>query len=191
MSHGHRVWLLCEDPRTGRFLRRLCRRFQIEVLDVIVSPNGKGSASAWVIKNYAKWATRLRSKRHQVKLGLLVHVDGDNLGVASRKAQLDASLQSEMRGRRSPEEPIAIFVPTWCIETWLLHLAGIAQPLESTKLKRTGTDPSYLTAVRDLEAAEADAIRRAVAAWPGTPSIAALLPSLVDASQEAHRIGRH
>ncbi|HEY3358892.1 MAG TPA: hypothetical protein VGQ83_36925 [Polyangia bacterium] len=127
-----------------------------------------------------------RSKNYQRHLGLLVHIDGDDRGVEKRKAELDSRLQTAMPRPlpvRAPDEPVAVFVPTWCSETWLMHLTGLAQPPESAKLKRD-PDPTYGEALDAVSADETGVVRRAVAAWPRSSP-----PSLDDAKSEARRIG--
>lgn len=186
MSNGFRVRILCEDRLTERFLRKLCERFGVHVLDVVIHPGPRGAASAWVSAQYPRLVQLRRSKKHQQNLGLLVHIDGDNVGLQARKVELDAKLCAfvPQLDRRRPNEPVAVFVPTWCIETWLLHLAGIAQPPETEKLKRGCVpDPAYRPALNELKADERSAIEKASRAWPGTSS-----SSLQDAATEARRI---
>ncbi|MBN1610909.1 MAG: hypothetical protein JW940_30035 [Polyangiaceae bacterium] len=186
MSQSHRVRVLCEDRRTERFLRRLCERLNVRVEEILVAPSGAGDASRWVIAQYRDRVRQLRSKRFQSNLGLLAQVDGDKFGVVDRKRQLDKSLADASLQRRQNDEPIAIFVPTWCIETWILHLTGIAEPPESAQVKR---DPTYQDALHELDADERGHLMKAVAGWPAAPGGAALLPSLQDACTEGRRVG--
>jgi hypothetical protein len=179
MSKRFRVRILCEDRTAQRFLTKLCERYKIDVY-VETAPKGKGCASDWVLARYPELVRQRRSKNFQQNLGLLVHVDGDNQGVAARKSQLEARLMAVQLAKLGGNEPVAIFVPTWCIETWLLHLTGIAQPPESVHL---GHDPTYNAALRKLEA-DKKAPARAAAAWPGSS-----VPSLQDGATEARRIG--
>lgn len=185
MSSGYRVRILCEDRRSERFLTRLCESHQVEVLTVDVAPAGIGAASAWVLERYPDLVRQRRSKNYQHHLGLLVHVDGDNLGVAARKAALDARLVASPVPVRGVDERIALLVPTWCIETWLLHLSGIAQPPEDAKLKRD-PDPTWRPALRQIESTETTSVRTAVSAWH---TLVPAPSSLVDARVEARRIG--
>ena len=182
-----RVRLLCEDRRAERFLRTLCQRFGVKVLEIVIAPKGRGAASDWVLAQYPRLTRQHRSQKFQRNLGLLVHIDGDAAGVQARKSALDASLAASNPplGHRKHDEPVAIFVPTWCIETWLLHLAGISQPPETARLKRY-PDPAHRPAMGELEADETAVIERAVKAWPGASS-----PSLQDAATEGRRIGFH
>src|SRR5678816_3410471 len=94
MANDRRVRLLCEDRRTDRFLRRLCKRFDVFVLESDVAPAGIGDASLWVRKRYAACVELLRARRHQRNLGLIVAIDGDNKGLDRRKAELAAELEA-------------------------------------------------------------------------------------------------
>jgi hypothetical protein len=82
-----------------------------------VSPQGKGAASAWVLANYATQVRKRRSKSFQANLGLLVVIDGDNVGLEARLEQLEDELAAASVKPRETNEPIAVFVPTWSIET--------------------------------------------------------------------------
>jgi len=185
MSSRYRVRILCEDRRTERFLRRLCKAHDVRILDVEVAPSAQGAASAWVQARYARLVRQRRSRNFQAHLGLLVHIDGDNEGVRSRKEALDHELSKAGFDQRGSQEPIALFVPTWCIETWLLHLSGLAQPPETAQLKRD-PDPTCSAALRALEASEAHHLGVAVGAWR---TLTPAPPSPVNARAEASRIG--
>ena len=172
---GWRVDILCEDHRTERFLLRLCQRFGVGVLHVYIAPDGKGSASNWVMKQYPLQTRRRRSKNYQKFFGLLVAVDGDEIGFHKRKEQL-AKLAP-----REGSEPIALFVPTWAIETWLAFLCDAESVTEDQKLKKL--EP-YARLWKDGET-EAATILQASQRWPGT----APLSSLADSVVEGRRIG--
>ena len=127
-----RVW--CEDPRQEQFVRELFRRFGFDRRSVRVkhAPDGRGSASQWVITRYSEEVIRqARATRNQANLGFLVMVDGDNQGVVARKKTLCG-----VPDQRAPGERIAICVPTWSIETWLLWLCGETGIREDTSYKR-------------------------------------------------------
>lgn len=180
MSSGFRVRILCEDRLSERFLRKLCKARHIKVLDVQVAPAGKGAGSAWVIEKYAEMVRKRRSKNFQQNLGLLVHVDGDDVGVDARKRQLEKGLISQAIEPRGSDEPVAVLVPTWCVETWLLHLAGIAQPPETAQLKR---DPKWHGETERLKTLALD---KAAVGWS---SFEPAPPSLRDGRVEASRVG--
>lgn len=181
MPEGRRVRLLCEDPRTDRFLRKLCKRFNVWVLESDVAPNGRGDASVWVRRRYASSVARLRARRYQRNLGLIVAIDGDNKGVSARKAELAAELAAVHMPPRADDEPIAVFVPTWSIETWLALLCGAENVTETEPLK---DHPDFRKFWED-GTVEAKAIATAVEAWKGD---IAPLPSLADGYEEAARV---
>jgi len=65
-----------------------------------------------------------RSRKGLVKQALIVMMDGDRWGVRERLAQLDAACRKAEVQPRDAEEHVAIFVPTWRIETWFAYLEG-------------------------------------------------------------------
>ncbi|MBL8919052.1 MAG: hypothetical protein JNJ54_09355 [Myxococcaceae bacterium] len=132
-----RVRLLCEDRRAERFFRRLCEQAGVRVVGVEVAPDGQGSAADWVLSRYPALVRQRRAKAFQANLGLLVHIDGDAVGVTQRKTELDARLAAHSMEARQAAEPVAVCVPTWCIETWVLHLAELGTPAESVRVNRT------------------------------------------------------
>ena len=179
---GRRVRLVCEDRMTERFLSRVCQRQKISVLHVDIAPSGKGAASAWVRRRYPDFVKLQRSKNYQRNLCLLVAIDGDNRGVSVRKLELAQELSSSGAEAREPEEPIAVFVPTWSIETWLASLVDSRTHDEDRPLKED-------SAVRHFwqdEARKAQTINTASNNWrAGLP----LPPSLAEAYTEGERIG--
>jgi len=172
-SEGWRIEILCEDRRAERFLRRLCDRFRIRVLRVDVAPSGKGSAADWVLRRYPEVLKQLRSKNFQTRLGLVVHLDGDHVGLAPRKQQLKADA-------RGDDEPVALMVPCWSIETWLAALCG----REVSEMEPLKENSSFSDLWADGRT-ETATIQKAVEAWPSPKP----LPSLSEAQREAVRIG--
>lgn len=166
-----RVVVLCEDAAQRDFAHALCRRLELRIVHTLAAPSGHGAASAWVLRNYAAQVKKLRAKAHQTNLGLLVVIDGDNQGSAQRLSALNALAP------RAGSEPIAILVPTWSIETWLLWLCGqdvneLATYKESSLFRTVDPTP-----------------RRAMAGWePARSSEATQLPSLAAARLELSRL---
>ena len=181
-DRGQRVRLVCEDRLTEQFLSRVCQRRRIQVLHVEVAPSGKGAASAWVRRKYPAFVKLHRSKNYQKGLCLLVAIDGDHQGIRARKLELAQELITADVGARAGDEPMAIFVPTWSIETWLASLSGGTPHDEDRALKED-------SAVRHLwqdHQMTARTIAQAADNWRAGP---ALLPSLEDAYTEGDRIG--
>lgn len=177
-----RVRILCEDRRTEQFVCRLCKRYDVRVEHVAPAPAGKGSASAWVRLKYATSVRKRRSKNFQANLGLLVVIDGDNVGVEGRLRELAQQLEDAAIDPRGPDEAIAVFVPTWSIETWLAHLTGADGVDEKAPLK---LDERYRVLWNEPKAAS-ETIKTAVAGWDDSSTP---LPSHRAALAEARRIG--
>lgn len=157
----------------------------MRVVFVVVAPKGEGAASAWVVKQFAEQVRQLRAKRHQKRLGLIVQVDGDNVGVASRLQQLAAALDEDDAMPVGESEPIAMLVPTWSVETWALHLTGLGQPPESIKLK-DGPPSAWSAGLAALDASPRELMQKAAAAWR---TLEPAPPSLREARLQAARVG--
>jgi hypothetical protein len=171
-----RVVVLCEDAAQRDFAHSLCRRMGLRVLRTLAAPSGHGAASAWVRRNYAAQVKALRAKVHQTNLGLLVVIDGDDVGTAQRLAALDAELVGATAARRQGEA-IALLVPTWSIETWLLWLCG-----QNVNERATYKASAVLRSV-------APTPRRAMEGWePARSNEATQLPSLACARAELARL---
>lgn len=177
--------LLCEDRRSESFLEHLCRQHGVKIVHVHIAPQGEGAASAWVIKQFADRVRQLRAKKNQRNLGLLVHVDGDDVGVVHRLGSLSRQLEEEGLERVADQEPIGVIVPTWSIETWTLHLVGRGQPPENVRLKG-GPRTQWASDVDWLDQNQRHAFVVAARAW-GT--LAPAPPSLEAARLEAGKVG--
>jgi hypothetical protein len=178
--------VLCEDDTQRRFLEALCERWGIGARERRVAPlaRGRGAAEMWVRRHYAQWVRTLRAMGRR-RAGLLVAVDGDRHGVERRRRQLEQALREAGLPARGADEAIALCVPTWSIETWLLWLTGDGQVSEDEPYKET---PRY------RRAAEADVAttRRAAEAFVAGPrdGEAERVPSLTDARREVERLPR-
>ncbi|MCA9521004.1 MAG: hypothetical protein KC609_08530 [Myxococcales bacterium] len=80
---------------------------------------------------------------------------------------------------RQAHERIALPVPTWSVETWLLALLGEADLSESA---------SYKTAFPPTGRDESQALDNAAAQWANASTIAQQLPSLADGAIEIARL---
>lgn len=136
-----RLRVLCEDRKTENLVRRLCDAWGIGYREarISVAPSVRGAASAWVLAQYADHLAGFRAvANHQLELGLLVVVDGDSQGVVARKSTLEARAGGASGRRGAPRgkgERVAIWVPTWSVETWLLWLGGEHSVDEATSYK--------------------------------------------------------
>jgi len=117
--------ILCEDKQQEVFCRKLLAEMRWKLRRpprVLIAPGGKGSAKKYVLKNFPKELSEYRAKRNRVNTKLLVVIDGDELGVEKTLFNLSESCVKESVEFRKKNEAVAIFVPTWNIETWLAYL---------------------------------------------------------------------
>jgi hypothetical protein len=134
--------LLGEDQNHERFALGLMRRlgFNSQPVKVFLSPSGRGAASAWVTAQYADVLRRTVRIRPGERVALVVMIDGDRVGVRQRKHELAEALRMRHFPARSETEPLAVLVPTWSIETWLIGLRDDLN--ETTPLKEYLRDPT-------------------------------------------------
>lgn len=176
--------VLVEDSRTERFFRELLLHlgFERHKLYFIPAPKGKGDAKAWIRaqSQYPSEVRKLRQRRFQ-QVFLITVMDGDNADPLRRKAELDICLQDQGMDPRQADERIAIPVPTWSIETWLLALLG--ESVDETTSQKREFEKRY------PGKGERTGLRDAAQAWRdragGIPSV----PSLADSRIEMRRIG--
>ena len=118
--------LVCEDQQHEAFGRRFLQYMghvtHARQIRVKSSPFGKGAGDRFVLETYAKELEA--GRRSHVDRTLIVIIDGDNTGVDGRLRQLDEATRRRGIGGRSPADQVAIFIPTWNIETWLAYLDG-------------------------------------------------------------------
>ena len=191
-----RLKILCEDAAQRAFAYALCERHGISRRDItmLAAPSGQGSGKNWVIKKYAAPSDGLvrttRSKNFQPQLGWLAIVDGDAEGAPMRLRELEEELRRAGLQPRSASEPLAIFVPTWSIETWLLWLWGDDDVDEKASYKQDGRAGTAERAKRSREAHGARRPAEAAAAFDAPPRAgeSVRVPSLVMARQEAKRL---
>ncbi|MGH9752571.1 MAG: hypothetical protein ACREA2_07290 [Blastocatellia bacterium] len=175
--------VLVEDRRTERFFRELLvdLGFDKRKITFKPAPSGRGDAGDWVRAQYPAEVNLLRQKRHQRRLFLLAARDGDNEGLAKRKADLDRALDEQALDARQDSERIVTPVPTWSIETWLLALLGDATVDEDESRKR------------DFERRypgkqEGQTLQDAAQAWRSKADQIPSVPSLADSKTEMNRM---
>ncbi|MCB9541615.1 MAG: hypothetical protein H6703_04100 [Myxococcales bacterium] len=171
------VW--CEDPRQASFLRHLPAGlgFDKRRLEFHVAPRGDGAAERWVLLQYPEAMRRLRSRKYQQHLGLVIMRDGDRPGFARRVAEMDAALTAAAMPVRGAAERVALPFPQWCVESWLLVLLGEAAD-------EAASDKQAFQSAHAGQ--ETDATRAAAAAWSGCPTPT---PSMQAADAEIARLG--
>lgn len=174
-----RVTVLSEDARTEGFIRALLISlgFHARRMTFDTAPSGQGAAEAWVLRRYLGEVRELRRRGYQKALRLIAVRDGDRFGLAARKLQMEQELKTAGLVPRGPDDAIAVLIPTWSIETWLLALLGETGVHESTSLK---------TAFEGRKTREREDVRAAAEAWRS--GAGSQLPSLVDGRVELERI---
>lgn len=127
MSEGRTAVILCEDLLSSVVLRRLIakkwgKRFpRVRILPL---PAGRGCGSQYV---RARYPDEVRAQRtSHVSQVLVVHMDGDDVGLQGRTNALAARLADEGHPARAKDEPIAHVIPCWQLETWVAHANGEA-----------------------------------------------------------------
>jgi hypothetical protein len=183
MSRDRVRWsLLCEDREMRSFFSRLGELvFGEGPRRIHVAPRGEGAAEEWVRKQYPSLAKTYRQFRRE-NVALLVAIDGDREGTTRRKRELDEALVKANMSSRTSDEAIAVCVPTWSIETWIVWLCGWEGVTETQPYK----DSNEYTRARRTDEVSAKA---AVAKWtPVRPGEQDGVPSLTDARTELQRM---
>lgn len=182
MRRRTQLVVLCEDVEHERFFRHLCRELKfLRHVRFVLAPPGSGAAEQWVRSRYPLEVRVYRSKANHLTNGLLVVIDGDQLGVDRRKSQLDEALEQDGQETRRPGDRIAACVPTWSIETWLLWLCGTDPVDERTPYKR---DPTFQRKREAGEVSPEDAVK----AWFSPRQRSSAPSSLADGRTELARI---
>jgi len=126
VSRTVQLVLLCEDSQHETFARRFLgkagwstRRLRIERV-----PPPRGSGAAFVRDRFPEELSAYRANRHRVAQGLIVLLDGDSRGVDARLKELESACRTQGIDPRTDDDKVAIFIPTWRIETWLAYLGG-------------------------------------------------------------------
>lgn len=112
MSRNVQIVLLCEDTQHEAFARRFLNRmgWSTRRMRVEKGSDRGGSAEQFVRKRFPTEIEAYRSKRSSVGQALIVVLDG-------------ACTSGGKKPRRT-DERVAVFVPTWRIETWFAYLDG-------------------------------------------------------------------
>jgi len=83
---------------------------------------GRGSADQFVRQQFPRELKAHRT-RH-VSQAFVTMIDGGRHGVDARLGQLDEACHAGGIDVRTPGERVAVFIPTWNIETWFAYLDG-------------------------------------------------------------------
>jgi len=120
------IIILCEDLMHGNFVRHYLLQKGVppnKIIRINNCPAGKQSGAQYVLQNYPKEVSALRST-HYISQGLIAVIDADTFTgeerIANcRKALLDAGLEN-----KTDAESISVIVPRRNVETWIYHLLG-------------------------------------------------------------------
>ena len=118
--------IVCEDRQHEVFVRRFLKKMGViknnRSLRIEKAPVGRGAADKFVLDRYV---TELKAARQaHVDRKWIILLDGDKFGVASRLRQLKHACEQKGVQARSAADRVAVFIPTWNIETWLAYLGG-------------------------------------------------------------------
>src|SRR5262245_5670710 len=124
-GRGVRFTVLVEDRALERFVRECLYVLGVHTREIriVAYTAGRGSAKQWIDREYPIQVEAHR-RRSSENIGLVVATDADQQTVQQRVVRLGEVLQAASRNARGPDERIAIWVPRWNIETWLLFLSG-------------------------------------------------------------------
>jgi hypothetical protein len=178
-SKGTRVTLLVEDRYLERFARKVLSQLRFGEHEIRVVPYLVGkNAKQWVTKEYPQQVRAHRREASRQSVALLVCTDADEQSVAQRQAALETALKGGDEAARGERERIALWIPKWHIETWLLFLDGKSVD-ENTSYKNALKDPDFRAA--------AD---RFVELWRTSQRDSGIdvLPAMKDAFQETIRL---
>ncbi|MDE0524556.1 MAG: hypothetical protein OXH79_21655 [Boseongicola sp.] len=124
MSRKVKLVLLCEDSQHDTFLRRFLKALNWDTREMRVARvrAGMGSGEQFVRTRLPIELKAYRQNRNRVAYALVVMIDGDNQGVKGRIQQLTDECREFEICMPQKGEKVAVFVPTWNIETWLAYL---------------------------------------------------------------------
>jgi hypothetical protein len=124
MSRQVQLVLICEDNQHEAFVRRFLEGMGWDKrgMRVVKAPGGRGAGEQFV---RLQFPAELRVQRSRpVNQAVVVMMDGDNHGAAARLDQLDQACLDAGIPKPTGHERVAVFIPTWNIETWLAYLGG-------------------------------------------------------------------
>ena len=159
-----------------RFLRG--DGWNLRDIRVEMSPHGRGSAEQFVRERFPKELQAVRAKGTE-RVRLIVVVDGDDKGVAGRRASLDSACAAHGVASAGDTDNVLICVPTWNIETWLAFLDG-------EDVDESRRDYPRLARVRDCDAH----VEKLVEICRGQRHSPPLPPSLEDTCVQYQRLFR-
>ena len=126
MTRRVQIVLLCEDTQHEACLRRFLSAmgWETRTMRVEKAPGGRGSAEQFVRQRFPRELKAHRSR--PVSQAFVTTMDGDQHGVDAGLELLNEACRAGEIHVRSAGERVAVFVPTWNIETWFAYLDGAA-----------------------------------------------------------------
>ena len=179
MSNRVDIALLCEDESHEQFIKKFLRRKGRSYRRVF--PDGyKSRETGGVQPNNAFVLERATieiaaARKVPPKRALILVIDGDARGFASRQGEIAANLKAADMLPLNDTERIALIVPCRNIETWIHHFAGEV------------TDEKQVYSKRDYEVNE-QAAKFADWVSDGNAELVANLPALNAARDELRRL---
>ena len=118
--------VVCEDTQQESFIRRFLSRrgWDTRRIRVEKAAAGRGSGEQFVRERFPVELNAYRKKAGQVDQVVVAMIDGDNHGVTTRLKELDDVCEKNGIPPRESADRVAVFVPTWNIETWFAYLDG-------------------------------------------------------------------
>lgn len=182
MNKAAKIVVLCEDQRHEMFARRVLKRLGYSGrYDIFFKISDSGSAEQFVREQFATVLRSVRQRRSKAESWMLTVIDADNRSCADRISQFDDELASKGYDSRGADEQVAIWIPKWSVETWLLYLSSsdiASHVTEKTSYRNTKKRFDFNKAAKEFLSQYFDKQVR--------PSY--LLGSLKLAYQETHRI---
>ena len=179
-GRGVRFTVLVEDRALERFVRECLYVLGVHTREIriVAYPAGRGSAKQWIDREYPIQVEAHRRRRSE-NIALVVGTDADEQTVQQRVLRLGEVLQETGREARAPQERIALWVPRWNIETWLLFLSG----------HEVGEEANYKGQAREVDpkAAAREFVQR-FRRYIQDPGAENHLSSLISAFEETRRI---
>ena len=132
-SRATLITLLCEDKRHEQFARRFLMERGVSGRRIRsrIAPPGVGDAKRWVRQRYPEEIRAYRERANAINNILIVLTDVDHETVEIRRETLNQACRDAGVDTLKIGDRIALALPRWAIETWILALAG--EPLDETE----------------------------------------------------------
>ena len=130
--------VLAEDLRSARLVQQtLARSGRYKNVRLKISPRADGSAEQWVRQQFPAELRDYRSARARRTGALVVHTDADGGTVDDRLNALHAACVECDTAVVDADDLVALLIPKWSVETWVLWLSGdgLQSEEESVKLR--------------------------------------------------------